>query len=300
MTQPVGRPAATRQDPRRCSACRAPWRPPTSATPCGPGWPSGSRGRAAPRRQGPPHHLVRRPVGRGRRQARRRAGFRDDAPSPGRGVGQPTALYYKDPDQVSDRGDDINRIAGWLNVALTAERITQGSPRSFVRYTVPRLRLARGARAGSGDTLDLTLRPVPAVVSPHPVDDFIDPSLGHRVQVDLGRRGLSPSRCATRRAGPWTAPCRLSDEGESSEATAATVAGLRDEYTQMTEDALALEPPERGPVRRPADREGAPPGARAGDSCARSSAPPGAVRGLARPVPSRGSCSACGRDRWAK
>lgn len=150
--------------------------------------------------------------------------------------------YYKDPEQDSHRGDDINRIAGWLNVAFTAERITQGSPRSFVRYT-DLVADWRTVLRRVGDTLDLTYDPSPEV-APHPVDEFIDPSL-HRVQVDWADVDI-PVALRDLGAQAWDALVRLSDEGESPEATA-EVARLRDEYSQMTEDALALS---RQAVRR--------------------------------------------------
>lgn len=89
--------------------------------------------------------------------------------------------YYSKGERGRARADDVRRIAGWINVALIAERTTQDSPRSFVRYTdlVADWRPVLGSL---GRDLDLTFRPAVGT-SPHPVDDFIDPDL-HRVRVE--------------------------------------------------------------------------------------------------------------------
>ena len=143
-------------------------------------------------------------------------------------------VYYNNPDEVS-RGDEVNRIAGWINVAVMAERVTQGSPRSFVRYTdlVADWRQVLGRL---GDTLHLDYDPV-LDVTPHPVDDFIDPSL-HRVHGNWADVDVP---VALRELGEnvWLALARLADEGESGDASA-EIGDLREQYAQMTEDAISL------------------------------------------------------------
>lgn len=143
--------------------------------------------------------------------------------------------YYAKSAGESRRGDDVARIAGWVNVALTSERITQGSPRAFVRYT-DLVADWRRVLTRVGSTLDLTFDPGPET-SPHPVDDFIDPSL-HRVQVDWDDVAIP---VALRDLGErtWTGLTRLADEGESA-AVVADLEGVRAEYHQLTEDAFAL------------------------------------------------------------
>lgn len=143
--------------------------------------------------------------------------------------------YYRRDGQPSARSDEINRIAGWVNVVLTAEQSTKGSPRIFVRYTdlVADWRRVLG-RLGHALNVDYD----PGLdVSPHPVDDFIDSSL-HRVQVDwtdvdipLGLRDMGEEL--------WRAASRLADEGESDDASA-EIDRLRHEYAVMMKDALAL------------------------------------------------------------
>lgn len=142
--------------------------------------------------------------------------------------------YYNNPDEVR-RADEVSRIAGWINVALLAERVTQGSPRAFVRYTdlVSDWRKALGRL---GDTIHLDYNP-PLDVAEHPVDGFIDPAL-HRVHVDWADVAV-PGALRDLGERAWQALSRLSDEGESDEITA-EIGELRAEYAQMTEDALAL------------------------------------------------------------
>lgn len=69
-------------------------------------------------------------------------------------------------------------VAGWVNVALLTERLTRGRPRALVRYAL----LTEDWRSEADrvrDRLGLVLDPAPDV-APHPVDGFIDPSLGRR------------------------------------------------------------------------------------------------------------------------
>ena len=151
--------------------------------------------------------------------------------------------YYGNPDEVS-RSDEVNRIAGWINVSLIAERVTQGSPRCFVRYAdlVTDWRQVLGRL---GDQLHLEFDPA-LDVQEHPVDDFIDPSL-HRVQVDWADVDVSD---AVRDLGEnvWQAFERLAEEGESDDLSA-EIRELREQYAQMTEDAMSLS---RQAIRRTA------------------------------------------------
>jgi len=143
--------------------------------------------------------------------------------------------YYAKTEGGSRRADDIARIAGWVNVALTSERITQGSPRAFVRYT-ELVSDWRSVLTRVGGALDLSFDPGPEV-SPHPVDEFIDPSL-HRVQVDWSDVEI-PEALRDLGERTWAGLTRLADTGESADVVA-DLEALRAEYTQMTEDAFAL------------------------------------------------------------
>ncbi|WP_151083627.1 sulfotransferase family protein [Nocardioides cynanchi] len=73
---------------------------------------------------------------------------------------------------------EISAVAGWVNVALMTERLTRGSARALVHYS----RLTTDWRTEAvrlRDRLGLRLEPGPEV-SPHPVDEFIDPTLRRR------------------------------------------------------------------------------------------------------------------------
>ncbi|MDP3894821.1 sulfotransferase family protein [Nocardioides sp.] len=70
---------------------------------------------------------------------------------------------------------DVGAVAGWINVALTSEHLTAASPRSLVPYG-DLLTDWRGQFSRIQQQLDIPLDPGPEV-HPHPVDDFIDPTL---------------------------------------------------------------------------------------------------------------------------
>lgn len=130
---------------------------------------------------------------------------------------------------------EVPAVAGWINVALMTEKLTAGSPRALVHY--PNLTADwRTEMVRLRDSLGLRLTPEPEV-TPHPVDDFIDPSLrrmkpgweASAVPVllrDLGDR-------------TFEALTTLAVEGDS-EASAARLEELRTEYATAHADAMAM------------------------------------------------------------
>jgi hypothetical protein len=101
-------------------------------------------------------------------------------------LGEPAAsvVMLRHPSEVSASRSEFYRsrtttaVAGWINVALLAERVTRGSPRALVRY--PDLTADwRATLTCLRDRLGLRLEPGPDV-TPHPVDDFVDPTLRRR------------------------------------------------------------------------------------------------------------------------
>jgi hypothetical protein len=98
--------------------------------------------------------------------------------------------YYAQKTEADEiRQGAIRQVSGWINVALEAERVTREHARVFVDY-VSLLGDWRTQLSRVGDALDLRYDP-PITADPHPVDDFLDPSL-RRVQVnwdDLGVPG---------------------------------------------------------------------------------------------------------------
>jgi hypothetical protein len=135
------------------------------------------------------------------------------------------------------RSDLLTGVAGWVNVALNAEALSQGGRRAFVSYSelTADWRTAMG-RVGS--SLRIGFEP-PLSDPEHPVDEFIDPSL-HRVQDDWTEVDVAaPLRDLADRL--WAALSRLVTEDD--EQGRRQVQALRDEYALMYDDAVTLARP---------------------------------------------------------
>lgn len=145
------------------------------------------------------------------------------------------AKYYNKNDESHGRAVEIRHIAGWVNVVLTAEQVTAGSPRTFVRYA-DLLSDWRSALSQIGRDLHLDFFPT-LDASEHPVDQFIEPSL-RRLHRDWENVDVpAPLRDLGERL--WRAMVVMSAEGES-ETLSHELEAIRDDYRQMTADALAL------------------------------------------------------------
>ena len=143
--------------------------------------------------------------------------------------------YYRAPEEQSHRADEIAHVSGWVNVVLTAELVTQGSPRGFVRYS-DLVEDWRAVLKELGWQLGLSYDPE-LDVSPHPVDELIDPSL-HRVRVEWSDVDV-PDALRDLAERVWQTFSTVAIDGESA-VLAAEVDALRGEYAQMNDDALAL------------------------------------------------------------
>jgi hypothetical protein len=149
-------------------------------------------------------------------------------------------LHYQKPQLEDDRRKQVARIAGWVNSALTAEHVTSGTPRNFVRYTdlVADWRPVL-TRIAETQRLDLA----PAVdVSPHPVDEFIDPEL-HRVKSDWDAVGV-PTWLSDLGERTWLTLTALAGDGDTEENRAA-VADVRREQAELIASAEAMTTHER-------------------------------------------------------
>lgn len=146
------------------------------------------------------------------------------------------ASYGKDRADEDRRADDIVRIGGWINVALDAERCSRGAARSFVRYT-DLVADWRATLTGVGSALDLSYEPG-LDVEPHPVDEFIDPSL-RRIRVDWDDVDV-PTHLRDIGERAWEALSRLTGDGADSAKGLAAVDEVRAEYAALQADALAL------------------------------------------------------------
>jgi hypothetical protein len=130
---------------------------------------------------------------------------------------------------------DVSAVAGWVNVALMTERLTRGSARALVHY--PRLTADwRTEAVRVRDLLGLRLDPDPAV-SPHPVDDFIDPGLRRR---EAGwNDSLVPAHVRDLADATFRALSEVADLGESGD-LAKRLDELGAEYAAMHAAALDL------------------------------------------------------------
>jgi hypothetical protein len=147
--------------------------------------------------------------------------------------------YYGASDAASSgRSAEVARIASWVNIALITEQVTRGSARTFVRYT-DLVQDWRTVMARVQRDLGLTFEPG-LDVRPHPVDDFIDPSL-YRLHVEWDNVDVSP---ALRDLGErvWTAMSGLSDGSRGPESLA-TLSALWKEYHVFEADAVAIARP---------------------------------------------------------
>ncbi|UYM06973.1 sulfotransferase family protein [Solicola gregarius] len=145
--------------------------------------------------------------------------------------------YYGEDQPVSEqRANNIARIGGWINGALGAERASRGSARAFVPYT-DLVADWRQTITRVGAALDLDYDPAPDV-DPHPVDEFIDPSL-RRIRVDWDDVDIPDSlRDVGERA--WQALSRLATEGADSPQAIDAVDQVAADYATLHADAQAL------------------------------------------------------------
>jgi hypothetical protein len=143
--------------------------------------------------------------------------------------------YYGRAPERARPAQDVTRVAGWVNVALTAERITRDCPRAFVRYA-DLLGDWRSALARVDQRLELHLDPAPDL-RPHPVDDFIDPSL-RRVRISWEDLSL-PDQLHRLGERTWQTLSRLADSGDDP-GVLADADALRAELALLSEQALAL------------------------------------------------------------
>ena len=130
---------------------------------------------------------------------------------------------------------EVTAVAGWINVSLMTERLTQGTPRALVHY--PTLTADwRTEVVRVRDLLGLSLEPAPDV-TPHPVDDFIDPSLRRRQPG----WALSSVPLFLQEIGEATfqALGDVADHGDSPERSA-RLDELREEFRTLHSDALDL------------------------------------------------------------
>jgi hypothetical protein len=96
-------------------------------------------------------------------------------------VGSRDMHYLKNADDDRRLARETGNLGGWVNVALTNERVGRESRRAFVHYT-DMIGNWRAAMLDAGEKLGLTYDADLTSDAHHPIDDFIDSSL-HRSQL---------------------------------------------------------------------------------------------------------------------
>lgn len=150
--------------------------------------------------------------------------------------GSRQTYYGKDSVGAERRGDDIVRIAGWINVALDAERSSRGRDRSLVRYS-DLTSDWRSTMTRVGKQLDLTYTPS-VETQPHPVDEFIDPGL-RRIRIDWDDVDI-PDSLRDLGERSWQALSALASDDTGDPDTLAKLDAIAADYAALQADAAAL------------------------------------------------------------
>lgn len=157
------------------------------------------------------------------------------------GVDPAFVIMLRHPSEVSSSRSEyyntreVTGVAGWINVALISEQLTQGSPRSLVHY--PNLTADwRTELVRLREQLGLALDPAPEE-KPHPVDDFIDPKL-RRMKPGWDNIAV-PTFLQELGDGTFDALSAIADGGDTPE-TATRLEQLRESYATLHDDSLAL------------------------------------------------------------
>lgn len=137
--------------------------------------------------------------------------------------------------EKSRRQSTLN-LMRWVNTSLVNERGTRGAVRSFAVY--PDLIADwRGTLGRVGDELGLVYDP-PVDVRPHPVDDFVDPSLRRHDSTwdDLA----VPDELREVAAEIWAAEHRLAEDPAAAPTVHAALDAVGARYATLVETATLL------------------------------------------------------------
>lgn len=152
-------------------------------------------------------------------------------------VGSRTTYYAGGRDEEGRLRYQTLSVARWVNSSLITERETRGEQRSFVLYPD----LLEDWRAVFGvldDHLGLRLNLDVASGAPHPLDDFIDPSL-RRHQVRWDEIDV-PDRLRVLAESVWEAVVRLGCDDRSDAGTSAEFDALSAQYTRLFQESMAI------------------------------------------------------------
>lgn len=147
---------------------------------------------------------------------------------------------------------EVTAVAGWVNVALMAERLTRGSARTFLPYAALtadwRTQLVR-----LRDRLGVHLEPGPEQEQ-HPVDDFIDPALRRRTSG--WEQSPVPERLRVLADAAYDALLSVPDR-DLDDDLAGRLASLAEEYRRLHQDSMDIVRHHMMRERRRARRQGA-------------------------------------------
>lgn len=151
-------------------------------------------------------------------------------------IGSRDMHYHKRADADRRLARETANLAGWVNVALTNERVWRGYQRAFVRYA-DLIADWRTTMATVARKLDLTYDYDVSSTEHHEVDDFIDVSLrrAHLTWDDID----VPEQLREVAETVWQALDALADDPDDAEAMA-TMDAMRTEYDQLHKHAAAL------------------------------------------------------------
>ncbi|UYM06974.1 sulfotransferase family protein [Solicola gregarius] len=156
---------------------------------------------------------------------------------PAEAVGSRTVHWSVSDNPERVRNRQIANLAGWINVSLLNERRTRGSRRVFVRYD-DLLTDWRSTMAAVQTRLKLPYTGDPIDRRPHPVDEFIDPSL-KRVAVRWDELDV-PSYLSEMAERVWQAMQYLVEPRTEAAKARAQLDELRTEYDALYADARAI------------------------------------------------------------
>jgi hypothetical protein len=185
---------------------------------------------------------------------------------PAETVGSRSTYYASKADAQRRRHYEVASVARWVNSSLVTERGTRGELRAFVPY-VELLEGWRPVLARVADRLGLTYDPDPSV-TPHPVDDFIDPDL-RRVRVGWDDLEV-PDGLRTMAQDVWDCLTSLAAADDPDPGVQAELDRMHDAYAALyldsraicndAVDAAANPAPKAAARRRPAKKAPAPSG----------------------------------------
>ena len=147
------------------------------------------------------------------------------------------ATYYAKGDEVAVRRYQVMSIARWVNANLICERKTRGLPRSFVRYD-SLIADWRSTLEVVRQDLDLTFNADLTSSEPHPVDEFVDPSLRRHeatwAEIDV------PSNLQEVAEETWVQVGVLADNHGQDDDAHKRLDELSDVYAALFRDASAI------------------------------------------------------------